>query len=46
MATSYWMSFIGNVLGAANQMSGWSYEGTFPNDGKFLWMFGEAVNPW
>ncbi len=40
MAISYWMSFIGNVLGAPNQMSGWSYEGAFPNDGKFIWMLG------
>ncbi|MFA5265036.1 MAG: fibronectin type III domain-containing protein, partial [Opitutaceae bacterium] len=25
---SYWMSFVGNVLGASGQMSGWVYNGT------------------
>ncbi|MFT3916899.1 MAG: hypothetical protein QM704_23290 [Anaeromyxobacteraceae bacterium] len=26
-AYSYWMSYVGNVLGAAGEMSGWVYEG-------------------
>jgi hypothetical protein len=29
-AYSYWMSFIGNVLGASGQMSGWTYDVTGP----------------
>jgi hypothetical protein len=39
MAYSYWMSFVGNVLGAAGQMGGWVYETTF--GGKpGIWMLG------
>lgn len=29
-AYSYWMSFIGNVLGAPGQMNGWTYDVTGP----------------
>lgn len=39
MAYSYWMSFVGNVLGASGQMNGWVYETTF--GGKpGIWMLG------
>src|SRR5712664_3167871 len=39
MAYSYWMSFVGNVLGAPGQMGGWVYESTF--GGKpGIWMLG------
>ncbi|HLK83026.1 MAG TPA: FG-GAP-like repeat-containing protein [Xanthobacteraceae bacterium] len=37
---SYWMSFVGNVLGAAGQMSGWVYETTFANGAPGIWMLG------
>lgn len=40
MAYSYWMSFIGNVLGASGQVSGWSYETSFPHGGAGIWMLG------
>jgi hypothetical protein len=39
MTYSYWMSFVGNVLGASGQMAGWVYETTF--GGKpGIWMLG------
>ena len=39
MAYSYWMSFVGNVLGAPGEMSAWAYETTF--GGKpGIWMLG------
>jgi hypothetical protein len=38
MAYSYWMSFVGNVLGAPGQMSGWVYETTGSKPG--IWMLG------
>jgi len=39
MAYSYWMSFVGNVLGAPGQMNGWVYETTV--GGKpGIWMLG------
>jgi hypothetical protein len=45
MAFSYWMSFIGNVLGSPNQMNGWLYEAAFPNS-KGVWMLGwDDVSP-
>ncbi len=37
---SYWHSFVGNVLGAAGQMTGWSYEGSFRNDSPGVWLLG------
>jgi hypothetical protein len=45
MAYSYWMSFIGNVLGAPGQMGGWVYEAT---SGKpSIWMLGwDSVQPY
>jgi hypothetical protein len=45
MAYSYWMSFIGNVLGAPGQMGGWVYEAT---SGKpSIWMLGwDSVRPY
>lgn len=47
MATSYWMSFAGNVLGAAGQMAGWSYETTFASGKPGIWMLGwDAVAPY
>jgi hypothetical protein len=33
---SYWFSFIGNVLGASGQMSGWVYQGDLTN-GPAVW---------
>ena len=39
MAYSRWMSFVGNVLGVENQMSGWSYETTFPSQ-PGIWLLG------
>jgi hypothetical protein len=46
MAYSYWMSFVGNVLGAPGEMSGWVYETTF--GGKpGIWMLGwDTVAPY
>ena len=40
MAYSYWMSFLGNVLGARGQMQGWSYETTFRSGKPGIWMLG------
>ena len=47
MAYSYWMSFVGNVLGASGQMAGWVYETTCTSPGKpGIWMLGwERVTP-
>jgi len=39
MAYSYWMSFLGNVLGAPGQMGGWVYETTFGGK-RGIWMLG------
>jgi hypothetical protein len=39
MAYSYWMSFVGNVLGASGQMDGWVYETSFPGK-PGIWMLG------
>ena len=47
MAYSYWMSFVGNVLGAAGQMGGWVYETTFAGGKPGIWMLGwDAVKPY
>ncbi len=47
MAYSYWMSFIGNVLGAEGQMDGWVHESTFPAGKRSIWMLGwDAVKPY
>lgn len=47
MAYSYWMSFIGNVLGAADQMNGWLYETTFISGQPGIWMLGwDSVDPY
>jgi hypothetical protein len=40
MAYTYWMSFVGNVLGAPGQMSGWVYETTFTDGTPGIWMLG------
>jgi len=37
---SYWMSFIGNVLGAPNAMGGWADETTFASGRPGIWMLG------
>jgi len=37
---SYWMSFVGNVLGQSGAMTGWVYEGTFPNSTGSIWLLG------
>ncbi|MBA4386797.1 MAG: hypothetical protein C0404_02380 [Verrucomicrobia bacterium] len=39
MATSYWMSFVGNVLGRSGQMSGWVYESQDGGDAA-IWLLG------
>ena len=39
MAYSYWMSFIGNVLGAPGSMDGWVYE-TRLGGKPGIWMLG------
>jgi hypothetical protein len=39
MSYSYWMSFIGNVLGASGQMDRWTYEGTWTG-GPAIWILG------
>ncbi len=47
MAYSYWMSFVGNVLGAAGQHNGWAYETKFADGKPGIWMLGwDAVNPY
>jgi hypothetical protein len=47
MAYSYWMSFVGNVLGASGQMGGWVYETTFASGKPGIWMLGwDAVSPY
>jgi hypothetical protein len=41
MAYSYWMSFVGNVLGASGEMGGWVYETTWTANYKpAIWMLG------
>lgn len=39
-AYSYWMSFVGNVLGADGQMGGWVYETKFSDGKPGIWMLG------
>lgn len=47
MAYSYWMSFVGNVLGSPGQMAGWSYETRFTDAKPGIWMLGwDAVKPY
>jgi hypothetical protein len=47
MTGSYWMSFVGNVLGAEGQMRGWSYDTTFTSGSPGIWMLGwDAVKPY
>jgi hypothetical protein len=47
MAFSYWMSFIGNVLGAPGQMAGWAHEIAFPKNSNGNWMLGwDDVSPY
>ena len=47
MAYSYWMSFVGNVLGAEGQMDGWVYETTFTAGKRSIWMLGwDGVKPY
>ena len=42
MGYSYWMTFIGNVLGAEDQMTGWFYKsyGTMSMHQPGIWMLG------
>jgi hypothetical protein len=40
MAYSYWMSFVGNVLGASGQIAGWVYETTVSSGRPGIWMLG------
>ena len=43
---SYWHSFIGNVMGAAGQMSGWAYEENAINNAA-IWKLGwDDFNPY
>jgi hypothetical protein len=37
---SYWMSFVGNVMGEPGKMDGWVYETSFGNGGPGIWMLG------
>jgi hypothetical protein len=47
MAYSYWMSFIGNVLGAEGRMRGWVYETTFRKGTPGIWMLGwDGASPY
>jgi hypothetical protein len=39
-AYSYWLSFIGNVLGTPGHTSGWSYNGSFKNGTPGIWLLG------
>jgi hypothetical protein len=41
MAYSYWMSFVGNVLGVPGKMDGWVYETTWTTSYKpAIWLLG------
>jgi len=40
MGYSNWMTFVGNVLGAQGQMSGWVYEGSSILGGPAVWRLG------
>ena len=47
MTHSYWMSFVGNVLGAAGQMKGWIDETTFTRGTPGVWMLGwDPIQPY
>lgn len=47
MAYSYWISFVGNVLGAERQMDGWAYETTFAKGTPGIWMLGwDGASPY
>lgn len=47
MASSYWMSFAGNVLGVPGKMDGWVYETSFSGGKPGIWMLGwDAVSPY
>jgi len=41
-ATTYWSNFVGNVMGASGQMTGWVYEVDyiFPSNQLVLWYLG------
>jgi hypothetical protein len=41
-AGSYWMTFVGNVLGAPDQMKGYTYDSTGPGAGSHpaIWLLG------
>jgi hypothetical protein len=46
MAYSYWMSFVGNVLGASGQMEGWVYDAMVDRK-PGIWMLGwDGVKPY
>jgi hypothetical protein len=47
MAHSYWMSFVGNVLGADGKMAGWAREGSFGSAKPSIWLlgWGEKTDP-
>jgi hypothetical protein len=42
MAYSYWMTFVGNVLGAQGQMNGWVYDRSLPDgwSAPGIWLLG------
>ncbi len=47
-AYSYWMSFLGNVMGAPGRMTGWTYDVTGPNgmESPAIWLLGwDNVSP-
>ena len=43
MAYSYWMSFVGNLMGVAAKMSGWAYEST-SGGSPSVWLLGWDTN--
>jgi hypothetical protein len=47
MAYTYWLSWVGNVLGAPGAMNGWVYETTFTGGSPGIWILGwDDVSPY
>jgi hypothetical protein len=44
MAYSYWMSWVGNVLGTQGHTTGWAYNGSFPTATPGIWLLGWYAN--
>jgi hypothetical protein len=45
MAYTYWMTFLGNVLGTSGHTSGWLYHTTFANGSPGIYMLGWNDKP-